>query len=210
QKKKVENIIKVIDDVIRQSNNFLVQISSSLEAAKNINSWSKKGSIMYWQPNAEWQDLKTDIEKFVQQLYKMEDKDLATQEYKYILSLIEDEATLNNLIQLQTNLNSSIPQIEISELDIQKLSSQAKNATKDTLQYYTEALYVLQLPKALETLIEKFSSKAEKYKETEEAAEKRAAEAAKRQRVPVGATTAGVSAEGGYGYGGYEPSYGGY
>src|SRR5947207_158107 len=87
--------------------------------------------------------LKIEIEKFVQQLYKLEDKDLATQEYKYILDLIEDESTLNNLIQLQTNLNSTIPQIEISELDIKKLSSQAKIAIKNTLQYYTEAFYVL-------------------------------------------------------------------
>src|SRR5581483_5196420 len=40
QKKKVDNVITVINDIIRQSNIFLVQISSSLEASKNIDSWS--------------------------------------------------------------------------------------------------------------------------------------------------------------------------
>src|SRR5436190_4438665 len=94
QKKKVENIIKVIDDIIRQSNIFLVQISSSLEAAKNINNWIRKGSILDWQPNIKWEGFKIEIEKFVQQLYKLEDKDLATQDYKYILDLIEDESKL--------------------------------------------------------------------------------------------------------------------
>lgn len=172
QKKKVDNVITVINDIIRQSNIFLVQISSSLEASKNIDSWSKKGAIMYWQPNTDWQNLKFDIEKFVQQLYKLEDKDLTTQEYKYILDLIADEATLNNLIQLQTNLNASIPQIEISEMDIKALSAQSKEVIKNSLQYYTEALYVLNLPKAIDTIIEKYSSKAEKSREAEEAAEK--------------------------------------
>ncbi len=208
QKKKVENVIKILNDIIRQTNIFLVQITSSLETEKNINSWAKKGSISYWQSGATWETLKIEIEKFVQQLYKIEDKDLTTQEYKYIADLISDEGTLNNLIQLQTNLNASVPQIEIAELDIKKLSNQAKTAIKNSLQHFTEALYMLQIPKALDALIEKYAPKAEKAREAEEAAEKRAGEAAKRQKTPIAATTAGVSAEGG-GYG-YEPSYGGY
>ncbi len=227
QKKKVDNIITLINDLIRQSNIFLVQIGSSLETEKNINNWARKGSISNWQQGTEWHNLKFDIEKFVQQLYLLEDKDLTTQEYRYIMDLIQDESTLNNLIQLQTNLNSSVPFIEVSELDIQELSSQAKDAIKNTLQYFTEALYVLQLPTAINAIFEKYAPQATKLKEAEEAAEKKAAELAKRPKTPIGATTAGVAEESGYGdygygsYGGYDygggygdygysPSYGGY
>jgi hypothetical protein len=220
QKKKVENVIKVIDDIIRQSNVFLVQVNSSLETSNNIDEWGKAGKITNWQPGAEWENLKTDIEKFVQKLYKIQDKDLTTSDYKYLSDLIEDEASINNLIQLQTNLNSFIPRIEISEFDIHALSAQSKTALKNALQEYTENLYVVAIPKALDDIFEKHEPAALKAKEAEEAAEKKALDTLKRPRTPAAATSAGASEESrssgydyGYGYGsnyGYDGGYGGY
>lgn len=220
QKKKVENVIKVIDDIIRQSNIFLVQVNSSLETSNSIDEWGKKGKLTNWQPGAEWENLKIDIENFVQKLYKIQDKNLTTGEYKYLSDLIEDEATINNLIQLQTSLNSFIPRIEISEFDIHALSAQSKTALKNALEQYTENLYVVAIPKALDTIFEKHEPTALKSKEAEEAAEKKALEALKRPRTPAAASSAGASEDSrssgydyGYGYGSsydYDGGYGGY
>src|SRR5690606_26459314 len=94
--------------------------------------------------------------------------------------------------------------IEISALDIKKLSTQTKNALKDSLQHYTEGLYVLGLPQAFDVIFEKSAPKDIKSKEAEEAAEKRALDSLKRPRTPASMTSAGASPDGG----GYGSSYG--
>ena len=208
QKQKIETILIVLENIIRQSNIFIVQTQSSIELGNLIDKWRDKGEIAYWPPSADWDTVKTDIEKFIQKLYKAEEQNVDTKEYKYLIYLIEDEALLNNLIQLQTNLNKSVPKIEMPELSMEKLSSATKENIKNVLQHYAESLYLLQLPKALDDLFVKYKPQEEKIKEAEEAAEKRALEATKRPRVPAAPTEAGVAYEGmEYGFGSYGPSY---
>jgi hypothetical protein len=210
QKKKVETIILVLDDIIRQSNVLMVQINSSLETSNRINQWMKKGKIANIPSGATWSSLMTDIEKFVQQLYTLQHKDTTKQTYKYIASLMEDESLINNLVQLQSNLNSSVPHIEISVIDIQKLSPSAKNAIINALQHYAESLYLLNIPQSINTLFEKHAPEDVKSKEAAEAAEKKAADALKRPRTPVSSSSVGASAEssslGSYG-GSYDSGY---
>ena len=213
QKKKLETVLTVLNDIIRQSNVFTVQMHSSSETINAIDRWGKKGVIPNWQAGGNWKVLEADITKLVQKIHKVQDQNADTKEYKYIFDLIADESLLNNLIQLQTNLNKSVPRIEVPEFGIEKLNSKTKKTIKEAIGYYAESLYLLNIPKSLDTVFEKHEPKAEKSRQAEEAAEKRAAEAAKRTRVPVGATEAGVFAEGygDYGYGGgYGGGYGDY
>jgi len=219
-KKKAETAIKILDDVIKQSNLFMVLVSSSPELPNRITRWGTKGAISNWKAGANWDAFKVELEGFVQRLYKVQEQDLSKQ-YKYLLHLIADEALYNNLIQLQTSLNNLVPTINLPEFGIQKLNVQSKIAIRDILQKYTEAFYLLDIPKSLDTLFEKYAPEAEKIKAAEEAANKRALEAARQVRTPAEKTEAGYDTSGygydyGYGYGGdygYNPydygSYGG-
>jgi len=218
-KKKTETAIRILDDVIKQSNLFMVLMSSSPELPNRITRWGAKGDISNWQAGATWDTFKTELEAFVQQLYKVQEQDIHTKQYKYLLNLIADESLYNNIIQLQTALNDLLPTINLPEFGIQKLNDQSKNAIKDIVKKYTESFYLLTIPKSLDALFEKYAPEAEKIKAAEEAANQRALEAARQTRTPAAATEAGYAESGydyGYGYGsdyGYNPydygSYGG-
>ena len=213
-KKKVETAIKVLDDVINQSNLFMVIINSSPDLPNRINRWAAKGVLANWQAGLDWDKLKIELENFVQKLYKALEQDLTTKKYKYLFELIADEALYNNIIQLQSSLNALVPTINLPEFSIQKLSAQSKTAIKNILNKYTESFYLLTIPKNLDVLFEKYAPEAEKIRAAEEAATKKALEASKGIRTPAAAMQAGMEAEGGYDfgynpYGGYEPYYGG-
>jgi len=219
-KKKVETAVKVVDDIINQTNLFMVIINSSLELPERITRWGTKGDISNWQSGSDWNKFKVELDAFVQVLYKTLEQDLATKKYKYLFDVIADEALYNNLIQLQTELNALLPTINIPEFNVQKLSTQSKTAIKDILDKYTEGLYLLAIPQAIDKIFEKYAPEAEKIRAAEEAATKKALEAQKATRTPAAKTEAGMEAEAGYDYGsnyyggdyGYNPydSYGGY
>lgn len=211
QLKKVETATAILNDIIKQSNMFTVVISSAPELPSRINQWGKKGQISDWQEGMDWDALKLNLEAFVQKLYKVQEQDLATKKYKFLFDLMADEALYNNIVQLRTSLNTLVPTINIPEFGIQKLSSQSKTAIKNIINKYTESLYLLGLPQALDTLFEKYEPQAKKIRETEDAANKRAVESGKWGRFPAEATEAGLEPEEGYGgdYG-YGSDYGDY
>lgn len=204
-RKKVETAIAILDDIIKQSNLFLVMVNSSSDLPSSINQWSEKGSIANWQSGTTWVKFKTEIENFIQKLYKAEEQDLTTKKYKYLFELIADEALYNNLIQLRTELNATVPGIEIPEFGVQKLTSEVKTAIKNILGKYAESFSLLGIPKALDDLFAKYAPEEEKIKAAEEAATKRAQETARMTRNPAAHTQAGTE-EMDYGYGDY---YGG-
>jgi uncharacterized membrane protein YgcG len=209
-KKKVETALAVLDDIIKQSNIFMVIVNSSSDLPGRIDQWAKKGEIPHWQTGADWTALKLEIEAFIQKLYKAEEQDLTTKKYKYLFELIADEALYNNLIQLRTELKKVVPTIDIPEFSIKKLSAESKTAIKTVLGKYTESFYLLDIPKTLTTLFEKYAPEEEKIKAAEEAATKRAQEASRMTRTPAAKTEAGSED---YGYDSYSPYgdyYGGY
>jgi len=216
QLKKVETAIAILNDIIKQSNMFMILINSSPELPNRINNWGKKGIISDWQEGMTWETLKIDLEYFIQKLYKAQEQDISSKEYRFLLDLIADEALYNNLIQLKTNLNTLLPIINIPEFGIQKISTQSKEAIQNILKKYTEGFYLLTIPKALDAIFEKYEPQAKKIRESESAATKRALEASKEPRSPVESSEAGVESEmgydsgyGSYGYDDYSPYYGG-
>jgi hypothetical protein len=209
-KKKVETAIKVLDDIIKQSNLFMVLVNSSPELPNRITRWGTQGNISNWQAGTKWDGFKATLEALVQKLYKAQEQDLS-KKYKYLLELIADESLYNNLIQLQTSLNTLVPTINLPEFGIQKLNAQSKKAIKDILQKYTESFYLLNIPQGLDALFEKYAPEAEKIKSAEESATKRAQESARGVRTPEPGTTAGAEDYGydyGYGYPQYGADYG--
>jgi uncharacterized membrane protein YgcG len=210
-KKKAETALKVLDDIIKQSNLFMVLVNSSPELPNRITRWGAQEEISNWQAGTKWDDFKATLETLIQKLYKAQEQDLS-KKYKYLLELIADESLYNNLIQLQTSLNTVVPTINLPEFGIQKLSTQSKNAIKDILQKYTESFYLLNIPQGLDALFEKYAPEQEKLRSAEEAATKRAQESARAIRTPASPETAGVGDDMygyGYGYDSYNP-YGDY
>ena len=207
-KQKAETALAIIDDIIKQSNLFTVIINSSSDLPERVNTWAKKNDIPHWQTGTDWLKFKSELDTFIQKLYRSEEQDLTTRKYKYLLELIADEALYNNLIQLRTELNRLVPTITIPEFGIEKLSAESKKTIKDILGKYTESFYLLEIPKALDTLFEKYAPEEEKIRAAEEAATKRAQEASRMTRTPASKTEAGAE-DMGYGdyYGGYDNYY---
>lgn len=211
EKGKIENALAMLDDIIKQTNAFIVKVQSSPELPARIERWGKEKSISNWQPDLTWSSFKAQTELLIQKLQKAKDKNPKTKAYKYLADLIEDEALYNNLSQLQTNLIKTVHLVEIPVFAAEKISKKSKKAVRSVMNHLIEGMYILKIPQALEKLFEKFEPKAKKVREAEEFAEKQAIEASKRQRVPARAVEAGVAFEGGYGVDhGYSPSYGGY
>src|SRR4030095_3725451 len=217
QLKKVETAVAILNDIIKQSNMFMILINSSPELPNRINKWGKNGTISDWQEGMTWETLKIDLEYFIQKLYKAQEQDISSKEYRFLLDLIADESAYNNMIQLRLALNTFLPIINIPEFGIQKISSQSKEAIQGVLKKYTESFYLLGLPKALDAIFEKYEPQAKKIRESESAATRRALEASKEPRSPAESSEAGVESEMGYdsgygsygGYDDYSPYYGG-
>lgn len=202
EKKKVETAIDILDDIIKQSNLFMVIINSSSDLPERINQWTKKGRIAHWQSEANWLSFKLELESFIQKLYRVQEQDLTTKKYKYLFELIADESLYNNLIELKSELKNTVPMIDIPEFSIQKISSASKVAITKVLEKYTEGFYLLGIPKGLDALFEKYAPEEEKIRATEEAATKRAQDSARMTRTPAAKTEAGFE-EMDYGYGDY-------
>ncbi len=196
EKGKQSQAISLIDAIITHTNSFVVKIASSPDLPGKIEYWGKQGTIKEWPSTLEWKDFKLQLESFSQKLYKMKDIDPQTKKYKYIDDFIKDEALYNNLSQLKRQVTNYEPNIEIPEFGLEKLSTESKQATQKVANAYTEALYILKIPQALEKLFEEYEPVAKKVRAEEEAAEKKAAALAKKKPTPERALVAGREAEG--------------
>lgn len=209
QQRKIDNTLAMIDGITKEINLFITKVQSSPDLPGKIERWGKKGKIKEWPDKLTWADFKKQLENFVQKLYKVKEQDPKTKEYKYAGDLLEDETLFNNLAQLQVKLTKNVVKIEIPEFGLQKLSRKSKETAQRVVITLTESIYTLKIPEALDTLFEKYAPKAEKIRKEEEEAEKRAAEAAKRPRIPVRAVEAGAEEEFDYGFGpGYDSDFG--
>ena len=196
EKGKQSQAILLIDAIITHTNSFVVKIASSPELPGKIEYWGKQGTIKEWPSTLQWKDFKQQLERFSQKLYKMKDRDSQTKKYKYIDNFIKDEALYNNLAQLKRQVTTYGPTIEIPEFGLEKLSAESKQATQKVANAYTEALYILKIPQALEKLFEEYEPVAKKAQAEEEAAEKKALAQAKKKPTPERALVAGREEEG--------------
>ena len=121
---------------------------------------------------------------------------------------MSDEALYNNLKKIKTSLVDKEPIIEQSPFGFEKMSKVSKEAVRSVLAIYTESLYLLKTPEALDKIIEKFEPKAKALREEEEAAAKKALEESKKGRPTIPTKTAGVPEKEAPSYGGYGYDYG--
>ena len=169
-KKNLAEAISLIDIIITYTNSFILKIASSPDLSKMIEDWGKKGIIREWPTTFNWTSFKLQLENLRKNLYKIKDKDPQTKKYKYAGDLIKDKVLYNNLAQLKTQITKYEPNIEIPEFGLAKLSAESKQATQKVANAYTEALYILKIPQALEKLFKKYEPsktvKADKLRPT--------------------------------------------
>ncbi len=213
-----EQALDLINAIIKRSESFMVKAQAMPELAGKTKRWAKQGHIRNWQADSDWNNLKTAVNRLIQKLHKMKDVDPKTKQYKFLKDFIEDKALYNNISLLRSNLDQYEPKIEISAFGIEKMSPQVKRAIQHILSSFTESLYILKTPEALNKIIAKYEPRAKELAEEEKKIEEHATAVSKRSP-RAKATIVGGTPEsedmfyGGnygdeYGYnGGYTPGY---
>lgn len=203
---KHEKALEVIDAVINSTNSFLHKATQTTELPAKIKRWKHTKKIAW---DGTWSTFKTDIEKFVQKLYKFKDLDPQTKTYRHLDNLLADQTLYNNLIDLQQLLAQEEPKIEMPELEKIKMTKATNQAFRNVISGYINAIYKQKLPQSLDTLFEKFEPAAKKLREEEEKTTKKALEESKKPRKIVPIKSGGIpQLEEDYEYrGGYTPSY---
>ncbi len=171
---KHEKAIDAINSLIAHTNAFIVKAATIPELPSKIKHWVRKKNITL-KSGQTWNSLKTDIERLVEQLSRLLERDPKTKEYYHIDELLKNETLLNNLLKVQKNIAKMEPLAEeMPLLEVKKMKKDSKKAYQTILNEYHEALYILSITDAIKKLFELFDPIAKKYREAEEKAVKEA------------------------------------
>lgn len=174
--------LQLIDLTITGIINFLRKAQIMSELPSKIQTWQKDGKLKNWPTSLSWNSFKTQVEDLEAKLHKLKDRDPRSNNYKYLDEFIKDEGTYNNLVKLRDALNKNENKIALSPFGMEKMTSEAREATRIVLLSLHEALTILGIPAGLDRIFEKFEPTAKKIKEAEESAQKKAFEQTKMPR----------------------------
>ncbi|HEV2601877.1 MAG TPA: hypothetical protein VGT41_06325 [Candidatus Babeliales bacterium] len=178
QTKKATSIIESTLTLIEQ---FLLHTQYIPELPGKIDSWVRQDKVREWQVDLTWEGLRAKIESLYYTITQLKQRDPITKEYRYIDTLIKDGTTYNTLVALQKKLHHSVPKLK--NLDpFKPLSKKIRSEIKEILGSFTEIMYVAQLEKNLNTILEKYSGRAMEIKGQEDKAQKKAVEESKKIR----------------------------
>ena len=164
---KIDDALKIIDSLLSKLENIVRKSSLIPDFSIKVETWVKKGEV---KPSFDsWETLKNKIELLVQQLHKLQERDLKTKEYKYLVELIKNEVVFNNLSRVESVLRTNVPHIEVPEFESTQLKEKSVTALKNSLTSISEAFYKLGIPASLDCIIEKYEPTAKKLKEEQEA-----------------------------------------
>ncbi len=216
-KKQVEKAVELLDAISNHINSLLHKTQLIIGLPEKVQKWGTAGFIKGWRPQLTWQKIQEDMVRLAQKLRSLMSRDPKTKEYRFIADFIQDKVLYNNLAQFKRQLAAYEPKIEIPELDIMKpdlsvkLNLSSKEAIRSAIGSILEAKELLKVPEAIDTIIAKYGPLAEKIKQEEEEAVKKALEELMRPRRPETVKVIGVPEEPDYGYPtypSYEPGYG--
>lgn len=183
---KHEKAINAINSLIAHTNSFIVKAATVPEFPSKVKDWIKKKQVTLLGGKA-WNTVKTDIERLVEQLSRLLERDPKTTEYYHIDALLKNESLLNNIHKIEKNIAEIEPRAEeIPLLGGKRMKLASKKAYHALLNEYNEALYILNSIDELKKLFTLFDPVAKKYREAEEKAVKQAG--SKKQVVYTGAS----------------------
>lgn len=189
---KKEEIISIISQIAKSIESFLTKASAFPDFDGKVLRWAQKGRVTDWQADR-WTSFQHELNRFVHTLHRFKEKD-AKIGFKHLDALLKQEATIQNLKQLQKKLADYETSIKITPFEVAGMSEHTKNAAINTINSLTESLYRTKLPQELQKIIEEFDPTAKKLREEEEKAVKEALTRSKRFEPTVPVRTAGRSA----------------
>jgi hypothetical protein len=180
---KHQAALDCINSLINHTNLFIQKAGTIAELPGKINQWSKEKKIQ-WQANTTWNTFRADLDRFVSKLEQLKEKDPKTQQYKHLDELLKHESLYNNLSKVEKVAAEFEPKVEeIAPIGGQPVPETSKLAVQKLLSQYTEALYILKLSEAIDSLFQKFEPKAKLSREAEEKGQKAAEAEQKKGRV---------------------------
>ncbi len=184
---KTQEVMNIISQIAKSIESFLTKAAAFPDFDGKALRWKQKHRITDWQANS-WASFQRELNQFVHTLHRFKEKD-AKIGFKHLDALLKQEATIQNLKQLQKKLADYESAITVSPFEIAGMSEQTKSAAINTINALTESLYRTKLPEDLQKIIEAFDPTAKKLREEEEKATKEALTRSERQRfeptVPV-------------------------
>lgn len=195
---KHQEVLDRLNSLINHTNLFIQKAGTIAELPGKINQWEKEAKII-WQPRLTWNTFRSDLDIFVSKLNKLKEQDPKTQQYKHLDELLKNETLYNNLSKVEKIAAEFEPKIEeIAPIGGLPIPENSKVALQKLLSQYNEALYILKLSSAIDTIFEKFEPKAKLSREAEEKAQKNAEQENKKPRIPGRSVVAGSSSRENY------------
>jgi len=171
---KHEKAIAAINNLIASINSSIVKAATVPEFPSKVKNWVKKKQVTLQDKKA-WNDVKTDLERLVEQLSRLLERDLKTTDYYHIDALLKNESLLNNIQKVESAVAQVEPKAEeVPLLGGRRMKNASKRAYHALLNEYNEALYILNLTQELKTLFTLFDPIAKTYREAEQKAVKAA------------------------------------
>lgn len=179
--KETNNIVDLINTLIHHTNSFMLKASMIPDFNNIVHRFvaqkSAKGSLP---KNMSWALLKEKIESFQYKLHVMLEKDPQNKQYRSINAFGDNTTLCNNLNRLRSTLEKYEARIEAPKFGLGEISITTKRAIDEVLEGYIEALFSLDIPQALDKVIQTYEPRAKKLSEQEEAARKKAFEESKK------------------------------
>lgn len=171
---KHEKAIAAINSLIASINSSIVKAATVPEFPSKLKSWIKKKQVLI-QPSKAWNEVKVDLERLVEQLSLLLERDPKTANYYHIDALLKNESLLNNIQKIESAVAQFEPRAEeVPLLGGRRMKNASKRAYHSLLNEYNEALYILNLTQELKTLFTLFDPVAKTYREAEDKAVKAA------------------------------------
>ena len=211
-----DTLSKIIEDIVMRSERFLRTSKMIPELPGNIEKWISKNQLKEWKADVTWEQLSGKINELNHKLHLLNDADPKTKKPKYLAYLSQQETIKNNLSHLKDTLNKYEPKIEAPSFGLGKVTKESRQAIKEVLSAFAEAIYKLDMIADITKVIDLYEPRAKELRESEEQAQKRALEESKKPRYPSARVDVGGGGDygGGGGYGGgygsdyYPGSYG--
>jgi hypothetical protein len=206
---KHEKAIDAINSLIAHTNSFILKTATVPDMPSKVRRWARAGEIIT-KPGQTWSSFKTELEKFVELLNKLLERDPKTNEYYHIDELLKKESLLNNILKVQKNVAQNEPTVEEAPLlEVKKMKRSVKKAYQKLINEYHEALYILDIPEEIANLFKLFDPIAKKYREQEEQAVKEAERLGKQRSAAAARPQKGITTGSRASYANYdEPWYG--
>lgn len=185
---ETQKAVQMIESIIQLTQNFLMKADTIPELPGKIDKWVTQQKLKNLTESLEWNQVRNQIENFNTTLHTLLEKDPKTKEYRHIGSLIKQESLYNNLSQLQKNLTTNVPKVEVPPFGLDKVSKESRAAIREIMSAYLEAFYSMQIPGDLTKLISLYETRAQELTEEEKKLGEKAytASSQPRQQDPMG------------------------